>query len=71
MSHPPSERLDDAGPRFYAAGPYAHDLARLAKFGLDVSMLDGPIGAASGLKLSYARISYESSLLTRPVAIRS
>jgi hypothetical protein len=54
---PPSERLDDAGPRFYAAGPYAHDLARLAEFGLDVSMLDGPIGAASGLKLSYAGLT--------------
>jgi L-threonate 2-dehydrogenase len=54
---PPSERLDDAGPRFYAAGPYAHDLARLAEFGLDVRVLDGPIGAASGLKLSYAGLT--------------
>ena len=42
------------GPRFYASGPHAHQLMRLAQFGLDVAVLDGPVGAASGLKLAYA-----------------
>ena len=54
---PPPERLDDAGPRFYASGQHAHEFAGLAKFGLDISVLDGPIGAASGLKLSYAGLT--------------
>jgi len=45
------------GPRFYASGPDAHLLTRLAGFGLDIAILDGPVGAASGLKLSYAGLT--------------
>ena len=45
------------GPRFYASGPDAHRLKRLADFGLDIAILDGPVGAASGLKLSYAGLT--------------
>ena len=45
------------GPRFYASGTDAHLLTRLAGFGLDVAILDGPIGAASSLKLSYAGLT--------------
>jgi putative dehydrogenase len=45
------------GPRFYASGADAHLLKRLAGFGLDVAILDGPVGAASGLKLSYAGLT--------------
>lgn len=45
------------GPRFYASGPDAHRLTRLANFGLDIAVLDGPVGAASGLKLSYAGLT--------------
>jgi len=45
------------GPRFYASGPDARLLTRLAGFGLDVAILDGPVGAASGLKLSYAGLT--------------
>jgi 3-hydroxyisobutyrate dehydrogenase-like beta-hydroxyacid dehydrogenase len=44
-------------PRFYASGPDAHRLTRLASFGLDIAILDGPVGAASGLKLSYAGLT--------------
>jgi 3-hydroxyisobutyrate dehydrogenase-like beta-hydroxyacid dehydrogenase len=53
---PPAGRLDK-GPRFYASGPDAHLLARLRAFGLDIATLDGPIGAASALKLSYAGLT--------------
>ena len=50
--------LDPAkGPRFYASGRDAHLLTRLAGFGLDIAILDGPVGAASGLKLSYAGLT--------------
>ena len=45
------------GPRFYASGRDAYQLTRLASFGLDVAILDGPVGAASGLKLSYAGLT--------------
>jgi 3-hydroxyisobutyrate dehydrogenase-like beta-hydroxyacid dehydrogenase len=45
------------GPRFYASGADAHLLKRLSGFGLDIALLDGSIGAASGLKLSYAGLT--------------
>ena len=45
------------GPVFYGAGPHAAGLAVLAEHGLLVKVLEGPIGAASGLKMSYAGIT--------------
>lgn len=45
------------GPRFYASGRDAYLLTRLANFGLDISVLDGPVGDASGLKLAYAGLT--------------
>ena len=45
------------GPRFYASGAHAHLFIQLAGFGLDIAILDGPVGAASGLKLSYAGLT--------------
>jgi 3-hydroxyisobutyrate dehydrogenase-like beta-hydroxyacid dehydrogenase len=56
---PPAAGTQDParGPRFYASGPDAHLLTRLANFGLDIAILDGPVGAASGLKLSYAGLT--------------
>ena len=47
----------DAGPRFYASGREAQRFARLKQFGLDVRVLDGPLSAASALKMSYAGIT--------------
>jgi L-threonate 2-dehydrogenase len=45
------------GPVFYASGEAAPDLAVLKRHGLDVQVLDGPVGAASALKMSYAGIT--------------
>lgn len=45
------------GPRFYASGPAAAQFANLRQYGLDVRMLDGPLHAASALKMSYAGIT--------------
>jgi putative dehydrogenase len=45
------------GPRFYASGPEAQVFAQLARHGLDIAILEGPIGAASALKLSYAGLT--------------
>jgi 3-hydroxyisobutyrate dehydrogenase-like beta-hydroxyacid dehydrogenase len=47
----------DAGPRFYASGPHAPRFATLREFGLDVRVLDGPMSAASAVKMSYAGIT--------------
>lgn len=45
------------GPNFYASGPHAERFAMLARHGLEVRVLAGPIGAASALKMSYAGIT--------------
>ncbi len=42
------------GPVFYASGAPAGRFAELARFGVQISVLEGPIGAASALKMSYA-----------------
>ncbi|HUC19401.1 MAG TPA: DUF1932 domain-containing protein [Acetobacteraceae bacterium] len=48
---------DDAGPRLYVSGEGAARLAVLTQFGLDVRPMEGGIGAASALKLSYAALT--------------
>jgi putative dehydrogenase len=45
------------GARLYVSGERAKDVLRLAAYGLDVRLLEGPIGAASALKMSYAGIT--------------
>jgi L-threonate 2-dehydrogenase len=51
--------IDDLlkGPRFYASGRHAQIFARLTQYGLDVAVLEAPVGAASALKLSYAGLT--------------
>jgi L-threonate 2-dehydrogenase len=45
------------GPKFYASGAHARAFAALIPFGLQVRVIDGEIGAASALKMSYAGIT--------------
>jgi 3-hydroxyisobutyrate dehydrogenase-like beta-hydroxyacid dehydrogenase len=45
------------GPTIYASGPAAEEFARLSEYGLTIKVLDGPLGAASALKMSYAGIT--------------
>jgi putative dehydrogenase len=56
---PPAAGTQDtaAGPRLYASGPHAPRLAILNRYGLDIAVMDAPIGAASGLKLAYAGLT--------------
>jgi 3-hydroxyisobutyrate dehydrogenase-like beta-hydroxyacid dehydrogenase len=42
---------------FYASGPGAKDFERLAAHGLTIRVMEGPNGAASAMKLSYAGIT--------------
>ncbi len=46
-----------ANTKIYASGPAAADLAKLNDYGLIVRVLDGPVTAASALKMSYAGIT--------------
>jgi L-threonate 2-dehydrogenase len=50
-------RVGVSGPRFYASGAAAPRFAVLRDYGLDVRVLDGPLSAASALKMSYAGIT--------------
>jgi putative dehydrogenase len=43
--------------KFYASGPHAPEFARLNDYGLIVRVLEGPLTAASALKMSYAGIT--------------
>lgn len=43
-------------PAFYMSGEHAKDVAVLKEFGLDMRIVEGPVGAASALKMSYAGI---------------
>jgi 3-hydroxyisobutyrate dehydrogenase-like beta-hydroxyacid dehydrogenase len=52
---PPKAEYD--GPTFYLSGADAGAVAALADFGLACKVVDGPIGAASALKMSYAGIT--------------
>jgi len=52
---PPSG--SSAGPRFYVSGEAATEFLRLAACGLSVHVLEGPLSAASALKMSYAGIT--------------
>ena len=45
------------GPAFYASGEHAARLSPLGQLGLDVRVMEGPIGAAAALKMSYAGIT--------------
>ncbi|WP_315764218.1 MULTISPECIES: NAD(P)-dependent oxidoreductase [unclassified Bradyrhizobium] len=45
------------GPALYVSGDSAKNVAALRDLGLDLRVIDGPVGAASALKMSYAGIS--------------
>ena len=53
----PPPKPGSANTKFYAAGPAAGLFAKLNEFGLIVRVLDGPLTAASALKMSYAGIT--------------
>ncbi|WP_142850296.1 NAD(P)-dependent oxidoreductase [Telmatospirillum sp. J64-1] len=52
---PPKE--GSAGPSLYVSGEEARKLEALSEFGLQMRVLDAPVGAASALKMSYGGIT--------------
>jgi putative dehydrogenase len=54
---------------FYASGAAAGELRRLVPLGLEVRVLDAPIGAASALKMSYAGLTKGITALGSAIAL--
>ena len=50
-------RLEDPGPLLIASGPDAGALSELADRGVRFKILDGPVGVASAVKMSYAGLT--------------
>jgi 3-hydroxyisobutyrate dehydrogenase-like beta-hydroxyacid dehydrogenase len=46
-----------AGPRIYASGIHAAEFTQLREYGLDIRIIDGDAGQASGLKMCYAALT--------------
>ena len=59
----PPPRADGAGPRIYASGAHAKDLAALRDFGLDVRVIGPRIGDASAVKMCYAALTKGTTAL--------
>jgi 3-hydroxyisobutyrate dehydrogenase-like beta-hydroxyacid dehydrogenase len=55
IGSPPQE--GHAGPRLYASGPSADQLAILNEYGLEIRTIGPHVGQASGLKMCYASIT--------------
>jgi 3-hydroxyisobutyrate dehydrogenase-like beta-hydroxyacid dehydrogenase len=53
----PPPKPGSANTKIYASGPAAKDVTRLNDYGLIVRVLEGPLAAASALKMSYAGIT--------------
>ena len=53
----PPPKPGSANTKIYASGPSAKELARLKDYGLIIRVLEGPLTAASALKMSYAGIT--------------
>jgi 3-hydroxyisobutyrate dehydrogenase-like beta-hydroxyacid dehydrogenase len=62
-------QADDAGPRLYASGEAAAALRPLAHWGIDLRPIEGGIGAASALKMSYAGITKGLTALGSAMAL--
>ncbi|SAK89728.1 tartronate semialdehyde reductase [Caballeronia temeraria] len=58
-----------SSPKFYMSGPHAPRTQPLADHGLVVRILDGPVGAASALKMSYAGITKGLTALGSAMAL--
>jgi L-threonate 2-dehydrogenase len=54
---------------FYASGAAAGELRRLVPLGLEVRVLDAPVGAASALKMSYAGLTKGITALGSAIAL--
>jgi 3-hydroxyisobutyrate dehydrogenase-like beta-hydroxyacid dehydrogenase len=54
---PPLANATGTVTRIYVSGAAANEVTRLSEFGVPFPLLDGPVGAASALKMSYGGIT--------------
>jgi 3-hydroxyisobutyrate dehydrogenase-like beta-hydroxyacid dehydrogenase len=64
---PPPRR--EGTTRFYASGRHAEVFAELSDFGLDICLLGGHIGQASGLKMAYAAFTKGTAALSTELLV--
>jgi 3-hydroxyisobutyrate dehydrogenase-like beta-hydroxyacid dehydrogenase len=57
------------GPVFHVSGAAAREVAGLGELGLDLHVIDGPVGAASALKMSYAGVNKGFTALGAAMAL--
>ena len=67
----PPPKPGSANTKIYAAGPMAARFATLNDYGLIVRVLDGPVSAASALKMSYAGITKGLTALASAMLLAS
>ena len=60
---PPERASDGSGPRIYLCGDAADSLAFLDGYGLDIRIMNAPVGAASALKMCYAAMTKGTTAL--------
>jgi 3-hydroxyisobutyrate dehydrogenase-like beta-hydroxyacid dehydrogenase len=65
----PPPRPDTKGTVFYVSGASAGKVADLGNLGLDLRVIDGPVGAASALKMSYAGVNKGFTALGAAMAL--
>ena len=61
--------LDGPGPRLYASGPGAEELAQLRNYGLDIRVLGSESGQASGLKMCYGALTKGLTALATEILV--
>jgi L-threonate 2-dehydrogenase len=64
-------KTGERGPTFYASGKDAGGFAKLTTYGLAIEILDGGVGAASALKMSYGGITKGVTAILAVMALAS
>ena len=64
-------RQDDAGPRFYVCGDRSGEVLVLREGGLDVRLVDGPIGTVAALKMCYGGLNKGVTALTTAALLQA
>jgi L-threonate 2-dehydrogenase len=62
---------DGYSPAIYASGPQAERSKAIGDYGIDWRIIDGPVGAASGLKMSYAGITKGTTAIAAAMLLGS
>lgn len=62
-------KVGGSGPTFYVSGPAAEEFAKLSEYGLEVELLGGETGRASGFKMCYGALTKGLTALATSVLV--